>query len=126
MDSVTTAQVQGRSAVEILTGSGDETRGLVRAYGRLMRDEDSEEVTYADVFWANGPVQLTNDEWWMTRLCQLRNVIIHSELVADDLWLHEDQHHVNHVHDQLLEAAHIVGDRETLGRPTVPNGMPSR
>ena len=26
-------------------------------------------------------------------------------------------------HDQLLEAAHIVGDRETLGTPTVPNGI---
>jgi alpha-tubulin suppressor-like RCC1 family protein len=26
-------------------------------------------------------------------------------------------------HDALLEAAHIVGDRETLGEPTVPNGI---
>ena len=26
-------------------------------------------------------------------------------------------------HDQLLEAAHIVGDRETLGTPSVPNGV---
>jgi putative restriction endonuclease len=26
-------------------------------------------------------------------------------------------------HDQLLEAAHIVGDRDTLGTPTVPNGI---
>ena len=26
-------------------------------------------------------------------------------------------------HDQLLEAAHIVGDREALGTPTVPNGI---
>jgi putative restriction endonuclease len=26
-------------------------------------------------------------------------------------------------HDQLLEAAHIVGDREALGAPTVPNGI---
>jgi hypothetical protein len=93
-----------RSAAEILTGSGDETRRLVRAFGRLMRDEDSEEVTYDDVFWANGPVQLTDAEWWMTRLCQLRNAIIHSELVADDLWEHEDQHQINHVHDRLLEA----------------------
>ena len=25
--------------------------------------------------------------------------------------------------EQLLEAAHIVGDRETLGRPIVPNGI---
>ena len=98
-------RVEGaRSAAEILTGSGDETRRLVRAYGRLMRDEDSEEVTYDEAFWANGPVQLTNDEWWMTRLCRLRNAIIHSELVADDLWEHEDQHHVNHIHDRLLEA----------------------
>ena len=26
-------------------------------------------------------------------------------------------------HEQLLEAAHIVGDRETRGTPTVPNGI---
>jgi putative restriction endonuclease len=26
-------------------------------------------------------------------------------------------------HDQLLDAAHIVGDRESLGVPTVPNGI---
>lgn len=26
-------------------------------------------------------------------------------------------------HDQLLEAAHIVGDREALGTPTVPSGI---
>jgi putative restriction endonuclease len=26
-------------------------------------------------------------------------------------------------HDQLLEAAHIVGDREALGTPSVPNGI---
>lgn len=26
-------------------------------------------------------------------------------------------------HDQLLEAAHIIGDREAIGTPTVPNGI---
>lgn len=95
-----------RSALEILTNSGDKTKRLVRAYGALVREDDAVASTYAkaDVFWANGPVQLTTDEWWMTRLCELRNAIMHGDDVADHLWHHDGHHQLNHIHDNLLKA----------------------
>ena len=58
-----------RSAFEILTEAGDETKRLVRAYGRLVGGDQTMTATHNEVFWAKGPVQLTPDEWWMTRLC---------------------------------------------------------
>lgn len=95
-----------RSALEVLTGAGDKTKRLVRAYGRLVREEDAVETTYAeaDVFWASGPVQLTADEWWITRLCELRNAIMHGDDVAEELWHHDGHHQLSHIHDSLLKA----------------------
>lgn len=104
-----------RSALEALLGVGDETKKVVRAFGRLVRRADSAEQTYETVFWANGPVQLTEDEWWLTRLSMLRNAIMHGDAVADDLWKHEGHHQLNLVHDKLIAAlrafvAEGVGD----------------
>lgn len=75
-----------RSAFEILTEAGGETKRLVRAYGRLVGEGQIVTATYNDVFWAKGPVPLTPDEWWMTRLCALRNAIVHGDRVPDELW----------------------------------------
>lgn len=91
-----------RSALEALFGVGDETKKVVRAFGRLVRIPDSTEQTYEDVFWANGPVQLTGDEWWLTRLSILRNAIMHGDEVLDDLWEHEGHHQLTLVHDKLI------------------------
>jgi hypothetical protein len=96
-----------RSALEALTGAGEETKRLVRAYGRLVRDDDTREATYNDVFWAKGSVQLTPDEWWITRLCALRNAIVHGDEVPDELWQHEAQHQLNHIHDRLIAALRV-------------------
>ncbi len=93
-----------KSALEALLGVGDETKKVVRAFGRLVRRPDSREQTYEDVFWANGPVQLTEDEWWLTRLSMLRNAIMHGDEVPDDLWEHEGHHQLNLVHDKLIAA----------------------
>jgi hypothetical protein len=93
-----------RSALEALLGVRDETKKIVRAFGRLVRRPDSTEQTYDDVFWANGPVQLTEDEWWLTRLSMLRNAIMHGDEVSDDLWKHEGHHQLNLVHDKLVAA----------------------
>ena len=93
-----------RSAFEILTDAGDETKRLVRAYGRLVRDDQTTTATYNNVFWARGPVQLTPDEWWMTRLCRLRNAIVHGDRVPDELWEHEGHSQLNHMHDRLIAA----------------------
>lgn len=91
-----------RSALEALLGAGDETKKVVRAFGRLVRRPDSTDQTYEDVFWANGPVQLTRDEWWLTRLSMLRNAIMHGDEVPNDLWEHEGHHQLNLVHDKLI------------------------
>jgi hypothetical protein len=95
-----------RSGIEVVTGQSDQTRKVVRAYGRLMRTEETSERTYAaaDVQWAKGPIQLTPDEWWLTRLSALRNAIVHGDLLADgnDLWYHEGHHQLNHIHDRLI------------------------
>jgi hypothetical protein len=93
-----------RSALESLLGTGDETKKIVRAFGRLLRRPDSTERNYADVFWANGPVQLTEDEWWLTRLSMLRNAIMHGDEVTDALWQHGGHHQLNFVHDKLIAA----------------------
>jgi hypothetical protein len=97
-----------RSALEILTATGDETKRLVRAYGRLVREDATTTATYDDVFWAKGPVQLTPDEWWVTRLCALRNAIVHGDEVPDELWHHEGHHQLNHIHDRLISALRIA------------------
>jgi hypothetical protein len=72
-----------RSAVEVLTGAGDGSRKIVRALGRLLGDETTPRETRTSSIWtkhrAQVPVQLTPDEWWMARLCELRNVIVHGE-----------------------------------------------
>jgi hypothetical protein len=93
-----------KSALEVLLGVGDETKKIVRAFGRLVRRSESTEQNHGDVFWANGPVQLTEDEWWLTRLSMLRNAIMHGDEVPDDLWKHEGHHQLDLVHDKLLVA----------------------
>ncbi len=97
-----------RSAFEILTEAGDETKRLVRAYGRLVGEDQTTTATYNDVFWAKGPVPLTPDEWWMTRLCALRNAIVHGDRVPDELWEHEGHSQLNHMHDRLISTLRIV------------------
>jgi hypothetical protein len=100
-----------RSALEALTGGGDSTKGLVRAYGVLVREEGTSLQTYEAVFWARGPVQLTSDEWWLTRLCDLRNRIVHGDEIPDSLWEHEGQHQLNHIHDRLISCLkRVVAD----------------
>jgi hypothetical protein len=93
-----------RAALEVLTGSGDASKRLVRAYGSLVRMPETSAATYDHVFWAKGPVQLTPDEWWMTRLCDLRNAIVHGDDIADDLWTHDGVHQLNQIHDRLITA----------------------
>jgi hypothetical protein len=44
-----------RSAFELLTDAGDETKRLVRAYDDLTREDGTTSETYQDVFWAKGP-----------------------------------------------------------------------
>ena len=67
-----------------------------------MRTDDTRERSHDDVFWARGPVQLTSDEWWLTRLSELRNAIVHGDVVTDDLWQHEGHHQLNQIHDRLI------------------------
>jgi hypothetical protein len=97
-----------RSALEVLTGAGDETKRLVRAYGDLCRTDTTPQATYDNARWAKGPVQLTPDEWWVTRLCELRNAIVHGDEVSDELWRHDGHHQLNHIHDRLIDALSIV------------------
>jgi hypothetical protein len=59
---------------------------------------------YDEVFWAGGAVELTPDEWWLTRLCELRNAIVHGDDVSEDLWEHDGSHQLDHIHDHLIEA----------------------
>lgn len=112
-----------RSALEVLLAVGDETKKIVRAFGALVRREDSTEQTYEDVFWAGGPVRLTDDEWWLTRLSLLRNAIMHGDEIPDELWKHEGNHQLNFVHDKLIAAlrgfaAQGTGDELLARSPT--------
>ena len=99
-----------RSALEVLTDAGDESKKVVRAYGELMREEETEVATYTsdDVFWARGDVQLTADAWWLTRLSQLRNTIVHGDELDEDLWHHDGHHHLNQIHDRLIAGLRVV------------------
>jgi hypothetical protein len=114
-----------RSAFELLTDAGDETKRLVRAYGELMRGDAAGSETYEDVFWAKGPVQMSADEWWMTRLCELRNAIVHGDEVPAELWEHEDRHQLDHIHDNLVVALRrsVAG---LVGNPSLRLGMLDR
>jgi hypothetical protein len=96
-----------RSALEALTGVGDETKRLVRAYGNMVREDHTGAAAYCEVFWAKGVVQLTPDEWWMTRLCELRNAIVHGDEVPPELWTHEGHHQLNLIHDRLIASLRI-------------------
>lgn len=106
-----------RSAVEVLTGAGDGSKKIVRALGRLLGDETTPRETRMSAIWtkhrAQVPVQLTRDEWWMARLCELRNVIVHGDEVPDELWTHEGHHHINHAHDRLIDCLLAAVANET-------------
>jgi hypothetical protein len=102
-----------RSALETLLGVGHETKKIVRAFGALVRRADSREQSYEEVVWANGPVRLTEDEWWLTRLSMLRNAIMHGDEVPDDLWKHEGHHQLNLVHDKLIAALRAFAAQST-------------
>jgi hypothetical protein len=97
-----------RSALEVLIGSGSESKKLVRAYGKLVRDDETAELIYEDVFWADGPVQLTADEWWLTGLSELRNAIVHGDEIDAEMWHHDNHHQVNHIHDRLIDTIKAV------------------
>lgn len=95
-----------RSALEAMTGSGDSTQRLVRAYGRLVDNPKTPKKAYGpdEAYWAKRPAELTDEEWWMTRLCGLRNAIVHGDEIAEEMWGHDGSHQVNQVHDRLLNA----------------------
>jgi hypothetical protein len=104
-----------RTALEVLTGAGDESTKLVRAVGRLLNDENAPDAQTRSCRLWKGPVQLTPDEWWLARLCELRNSIVHGNDVPDDQWIHEGHHHLDHAHDALIRClkttiADQVGD----------------
>jgi hypothetical protein len=103
-----------RSAFEALTGAGDETKHLVRAFGRLRRDEHTAEQSYDSVFWVKGggSARLTADEWWMTRLCDLRNHIVHGDEISESLCDHDGHHQMRQVHDRLISCLKIVIARQ--------------
>jgi hypothetical protein len=101
-----------RSAIEVMTGTSDETKKVVRAYGKLMRTEDTRQEAYEKVYWSKGRVELTPDEWWLTRLSELRNAIVHGDEVPDDLWFHDGLHQLNHIHDRLVAMLkQVVADK---------------
>jgi hypothetical protein len=94
-----------RSALEVLLDSGEGTKNLVRAYGKAVDQADAPKSVYEGrphVFWSRGPVELTASEWWLTRLCDLRNAIMHGQDIPEELWQHEGHHQLDHIHDQLL------------------------
>ena len=107
-----------RSALEVLLDSGEETKRLVRAFGRMIEEPDATTTRHEgrpEVFWSKGPVDLTASEWWLTRLCDLRNLIMHGKDVPDPLWQHEGRHQLEHTHDNLSAAlrayvADSIGD----------------
>jgi hypothetical protein len=93
-----------RSALEVLLDSGDSTKRLVRAFGGMVDEPDAARRKYKgrpEVFWSKGQVELTSSEWWLTRLCDLRNAITHGNDIPDDLWQHEGHHQLDHLHDNL-------------------------
>lgn len=90
-----------RCALEALTGVGDESKKLVRAVGQMLGEAATPAET-REPYWARGPVALTPEEWWVTRLCELRNSIVHGDDVPAELWSHEGHPQMDHAHDQLL------------------------
>jgi hypothetical protein len=116
-----------RSALEVLLDAGESTQRLVRRYGALTHTEETEQATYEGVFWAKGPVQLTPDEWWMHRLCELRNAIVHGDDVPDGLWEHDGSNQLVQIHDRLVDAlrtfvAEASGD-PLLAMPLADRGL---
>lgn len=114
-----------KSALEVLLGVGDETKKIVRAFGDLVKTSDSKAQTYEGVFWAKGPVQLTDDEWWLTRLSMLRNAIMHGDEIPDELWMHEGHHQLNLVHDNLIAALRAFV-AESAGDVVLALSLPDR
>jgi hypothetical protein len=96
-----------RTALEVLTGAGDESKKLVRAVGNLLREDGASEQTRSCVFW-KGPVVLSDDEWWLARLCELRNSIVHGDELAADTWIHDGHHHLDYAHDALVRCLKVV------------------
>ena len=89
---------------------------MVRRYGDLTRTAETEEATYSEIFWAKGPAQLTPDEWWMHRLCELRNAIVHGDDIPDERWEHDGSSQLVQIHDRLIGALQVFV-AQTTGDP---------
>lgn len=113
-----------RSAIESMTGAGDQTKAVVRAFGRLL-DETGAATEQREIRPWKGPVALTANEWWMARLSDLRNAIVHGDEIAGELWTHEGHHHLNFVHDKLIEAL-LAFVASEASRPSLRLRLPDR
>lgn len=83
------------------------------------------ERTYDDVFWAKGPVSLTPDEWWLTRLCELRNAIVHGDELTAEMWEHQGHPQIDHIHDRLIAGLRIFVANH-IGDPLLRQRLPDR
>jgi hypothetical protein len=101
------------AALEVLTGSGDASRRLVRAVGRLLSDEGAETSIRTTTVFPRGPEPLTAEEWWTARFCEFRNAIVHGDEIPEEMWIHEEQSHLNWAHDFLIRALKAVVAQET-------------
>ncbi len=98
-----------RTALEVLTDAGDQAAKLVRAYAKLVSEPDAPTANYTaeERGWGKGPAPLNSDEFWLARLCQLRNAVVHGDKVAEALWYHDGHPQLNHIHDRLIGALRI-------------------
>jgi hypothetical protein len=93
-----------RSALEVLTGAGDQTKKVLRAVGRLLdhtKDPSARQLRTTPFY--KQPVEMTEPEWWFARLSELRNAITHGDEVPHDLWIHQGHHILNWAHDILMD-----------------------
>jgi hypothetical protein len=95
-----------RSALEVMTGSGDSSREIVRAVGRLLDPPDTPRKTFTpeEAGFGNGPIQLSPTEWWLARFCILRNELTHGDTVPNEHWVHEGHSHLDWAHDKLIDS----------------------
>lgn len=106
-----------RSALEVLTGAGDQTKKVLRAVGRLLDDPDEPAARSPRVskLYKNGPVEMSEAEWWFARFSELRNSLVHADRTPADLWEHQGHNQLRWTHDWLLDClraivANVTGD----------------
>jgi hypothetical protein len=98
--------VAARAGFEVLLGVGEDYKAGRKALARLLDQGEAPKTlrTYTNRKGSDKAEELSDLEWWFTRLCFLRNAIVHGNPIADDEYHLDGDHHLMIAERRLREA----------------------